>query len=110
MGWRRYRARNLRKELKLAAAKVAAQERERAAAVLSRPTQGQRLCLHCEYFLESLAKCCFLVSLTCDCVLVPCVRVPAPPVGEYVYPRKPREVTLTKSRVTSFGQNGHFPH
>ena len=53
MGWRRYRARNLRKELKLAAAKVAAQERERAAAVLSRPTQGQRLCLHCEYFLES---------------------------------------------------------
>ena len=40
MGWRRYRARNLRKELKLAAAKVAAQERERAAAVLSRPRQG----------------------------------------------------------------------
>ena len=40
MGWRRYRARNLRKELNLAAAKVAAQERERAAAVLSRPTQG----------------------------------------------------------------------
>ena len=33
-GWRRYRARNLRKELKLAAAKVAAHERERAAAVL----------------------------------------------------------------------------
>ena len=70
---------------------------------------GPRLCLHCEYFLES-PKCCFLVSLTCDCVLVPCVRVPAPPVGEYVYPRKPREVTLTKSRVTSLGQNGHFPH
>jgi len=33
-GWRRYRARNLRKELKLAAAKVAAHERERAATVL----------------------------------------------------------------------------
>ena len=58
MGWRRYRARNLRKELKLAAAKVAAQERERAAAVLSRPTHANAtvFTLACQFDLLLCAR------------------------------------------------------